>query len=289
MRVPTVPCRERPVIIASATRSGSTLLQRLLNTHPDVTIWGEHMGILTELRRAMAVAASSARNLSGGYAQRSNLIGKLVDAEPFSPHINPFDADVLRTAVHDFIVRLFAEALPEDTIWGFKEVRYFADDLEFFAALFPSARFIVLAREPSEQISSYLRAPWRKKPDLSEAGGIEQLRQTVAKAAVGWTRQYESFRQFVVRHTESSMVVTFDQLANLGAVANVFAHIGLPPPDDGSTANVLGRRTGSSDKTTTWRPDDREMLDAIITSTVWPSDHNELLSFFFGDRSDGAD
>ena len=31
----------RPVVVLSSGRSGSTLLQKLLNTHPDLVIWGE--------------------------------------------------------------------------------------------------------------------------------------------------------------------------------------------------------------------------------------------------------
>jgi hypothetical protein len=40
---------ESPVLIfASGQRCGSTLLQRFLSSHPDITIWGEHDGVLTQ-------------------------------------------------------------------------------------------------------------------------------------------------------------------------------------------------------------------------------------------------
>lgn len=44
---------DQPVFVLSAGRSGSTLLQKLLNSSQELVIWGEHMGILRHLARAM--------------------------------------------------------------------------------------------------------------------------------------------------------------------------------------------------------------------------------------------
>ncbi len=223
------------------------------------------MGILADFRRAMAKADAFSRNLARGYAQRSNLLGKLVDSEPFSPHINPFDMEILHAAVKDFILRLFAQPLPDNTTWGFKEVRYFADDLEFFAALFPAARFIVLVREPVEQMSSYMRAPWRQKPDLGSEDGIEQLRQSVANAAHGWTRQYESLRQFASRHKDASMVVRFDELIDGSTLVKLVAHIGIAPPDDEGTRTFS---PGLPEAQTSQRCGQRKIERCSMTSSL---------------------
>jgi len=54
-------------------RSGSTLLQRLLNVHAGLTIWGEHGGFLkgiTEAYRLVGVEPSHRDQLEGGYEHR---------------------------------------------------------------------------------------------------------------------------------------------------------------------------------------------------------------------------
>src|SRR5262249_17333128 len=41
-----------PIFVLSSGRSGSTLVQRILNSYPDITIWGEHGGFLKETAEA---------------------------------------------------------------------------------------------------------------------------------------------------------------------------------------------------------------------------------------------
>ncbi len=44
-----MPAALRPVFVISTGRSGSTLVQRLLNCHPAQVVWGEHHGFLASL------------------------------------------------------------------------------------------------------------------------------------------------------------------------------------------------------------------------------------------------
>jgi len=277
-----VPSSQRPIFVAAATRSGSTLLQRLLNTHPEVTVWGEHMGILKYLRQIDSIAAKFARSFDTGYSQHHALIGELVDSDSFSPHINPFNAAMLSQRVKDLVMELFVSTLPLDTRWGFKEVRYNDIDLTYLTNLFPHSRFIILARSPTDQISSFVRAPWRPKPDLLTREGMGELRGRVDHAAKSWSAKYRSLQKFAECHPESTMIVRYDQLRYRATIDSVFRHIGCKPPAWKQIEPVLDIRTGSSDRALAWSTEDRQLLDEMIADVDFPEFHDDVLAYYFG-------
>ena len=46
-----------PIFLFTLHRSGGTLLQRIVNAHPNVVIWGEHGGFINQLADADATLA----------------------------------------------------------------------------------------------------------------------------------------------------------------------------------------------------------------------------------------
>src|SRR5688500_2943865 len=72
------------VILSSGQRCGGTLVQRLLSSHPDVLIWGEHDGqlpplldlrrTLVELEREVAPRIADAYERHGHHAFMANLL-----------------------------------------------------------------------------------------------------------------------------------------------------------------------------------------------------------------------
>ena len=43
---------DTPIFIFSSGRCGSTLMQRILNSYTDITVWGEHNGFLLDIAEA---------------------------------------------------------------------------------------------------------------------------------------------------------------------------------------------------------------------------------------------
>ena len=41
-----------PILLLGSGRCGSTLLQRVLNSSPEITVWGEHAGFLTSIAQS---------------------------------------------------------------------------------------------------------------------------------------------------------------------------------------------------------------------------------------------
>jgi hypothetical protein len=156
--------RDPIFILASGQRCGSTLLQRLLNSHPQVMIWGEQEGhlerFLTE-HRAL-----------GRWAKRHDdlRLQFLRDGyDGFMPNVLPDETDV-RNAAARYLEALFGRPATRmgRPIWGFKEVRYDADVALMLLNLFPDARFIHLTRHVTDCYRSLKRweaIPGRWRPE----------------------------------------------------------------------------------------------------------------------------
>ena len=134
---------EAPIfVLGCSQRTGTTALQRLLNSHRQVLIWGEHDGYLNRLHEGYislmawkaAHPASPAEFLSLSRAY-------------FMPNVIP-DKAVLRTSFLEHVRSLFPTPgdRDPDCRWGFKEVRYNAYLALFLQELFPNACFIHVVR-----------------------------------------------------------------------------------------------------------------------------------------------
>jgi hypothetical protein len=126
-------------------RSGGTLLQRVINAHPDVVIWGEHGGFINKLAEADAALAQrpevmsplAERDIQGFLSRRG--------AGNFDPWMQPFERSVYRKRCRDLIHDSFSRGLVPGQRWGFKEIRYYTlNTARFLAELFPWSLFVIL-------------------------------------------------------------------------------------------------------------------------------------------------
>ncbi|HEU4426201.1 MAG TPA: sulfotransferase, partial [Pilimelia sp.] len=132
-------------------RCGSTLIQRLLSSHPDVMIWGEQEGQLGPLLRLGA----HLRECSDGLGKRAR--DKFAEGgyQTFMANLLPGTGDV-DDALRAFVRRLFAEpALARGRqVWGFKEVRYDRSEAEELHRLFPGLAIVFVIRNPRDILRS---------------------------------------------------------------------------------------------------------------------------------------
>jgi hypothetical protein len=137
-------------------RTGSTLLQRLLNLHDRVVMFGEHNAIIGPLGQLWdQIFHSWARD---NLLRSSRLVPELLASRPVSAPdgasiewANAFTEGTARLAFrHSLEELLFPPGLrpPGMRYWGFKEIRYGPVAAEFLAGLFPEGRFLVLLRDP---------------------------------------------------------------------------------------------------------------------------------------------
>jgi hypothetical protein len=166
--------RDNPVIILAMGRSGSTLLMRLLNCSPDIVIWGEHNGFLTAFGRAFHALTcafakdcmhNSERFVETVLNQQPIILGR---GERWSCEwVNGFTKTDVLSAFRTLIVDLLAERVPNRVRWGFKEIRYHGEEIDFLRTLFPRAQFVLLLRNPVHVLQSISRHFTRGDPKRS--------------------------------------------------------------------------------------------------------------------------
>jgi len=174
---------ERPVFVFSAGwRSGSTLLQRALCSHPEIMVWGENLA-LVDVLQSVHQKACSLQELSE--TQRKRAEGKIHQA--WIPMLNP-ELSSFEEGLRGLLAAAYREPARSrgKSRWGFKEVRHDLETARFLQRLFPGARFLLLVRNPVDCLASARATTKEGRGLLVQAGGSE--------AFVGhWTSLTESF------------------------------------------------------------------------------------------------
>jgi hypothetical protein len=151
------------VVLGAGQRCGSTLVQRLLCSHPQVRIWGEHVG---QLRPILAASQRLRRwTDTSGAAGRAEFAADAYRG--FIANLTPERADIDR-ACAAFVEQLFAvpARAAGRPVWGFKEVRYGLADVLLLRELFPRLRVILVVRDPRDVV--------RSLDDWERAGGWDR-------------------------------------------------------------------------------------------------------------------
>jgi hypothetical protein len=157
--------------VLSLGRSGSTFLQRLLNTHPSIALLGEHAGFVTDLAsacRKLTDPRTAALIETGRRYLPSIFKGEPITSTPggwSSEWTNAFTAtdvtarfaSLIKDLIYPPHVRCRSHAY-----WGFKEIRYGSEEVAFLASLFPTSRFILLLRNPIDVYHSQCRLHWSR-------------------------------------------------------------------------------------------------------------------------------
>ncbi len=150
----------KPIFIFSASwRTGSTLLQRLLNTDSDLLVWGEPQ-LLSYLRQVFTVGEK--------YFSESQWIRDEVNIKPIHdcwiPTLTPDSSDLIEALQLMFERTYLVPALQKGRRrWGFKEVREAAvANASMMKKLFPDAKIVFHYRDPYDTYASMKKADFHK-------------------------------------------------------------------------------------------------------------------------------
>ncbi len=150
---------KEPIFLIACGRSGSTWLQKIINTHPNIVLWGEHAGFINSLADSYYVVANRPQILEyDAYnKERELLLNKLYN-DDFNPAwTNVFTKESFLEAYRQMFLQLFVSNIEENIRWGFKEIRYCnVETLHFLRVLFPKAQFIFLKRDIFDVCKSQL-------------------------------------------------------------------------------------------------------------------------------------
>jgi hypothetical protein len=175
-RAPDAACEnstESPIfLLATGWRSGSTLLQRVLVTDPNLLLWGEPLGEMALLSRITEMMAHfiSERNLNlwrnqDAAASTSELLSQSL-SESWIANLYPPGED-FKSALRSLLDRWLQGPARERGFarWGLKEVRMGASEAVLLHWLYPQAKFIFLSRHPYDCYRSLADSGWKQVYD----------------------------------------------------------------------------------------------------------------------------
>jgi hypothetical protein len=134
-----------PLFVVGMWRSGTSLLYRLINQHPQICLMYE--GDLAVLRPLFVWG-----NARPKWTEYWDFWSGALRRHSIDPASIPTDLKDLRTAIRR-IYRDYAGS----AIWGCKSPNYY-DRLQELHSMFPDARFVIIWRDPADVCRSVLRA-----------------------------------------------------------------------------------------------------------------------------------
>lgn len=257
------PAVRPPILLLGPGRCGSSLLQRVLNTSPRISMWGEHGGFLIPLARTWKMLVENEALEMMHYGEATDLEplvrGVLPPGAPSVNWANPFDREAVRAALRGFIESLLAPGIDRREVhFGFKEIRYGRDSgvIELWQTLFPFTRFVFVVRHPRETVRSMYLA-WREhfEADREAAETIDRLK-TGARL---WADQVHAIADWHADQGIPSHLLRFEDLEKRPAatIETTFGFLGLPVPEE-AMGHLEDRHAFTRDHP------DRARIDAAI-------------------------
>jgi hypothetical protein len=152
---------DKIVLICATGRSGSTTIQRLINTIPKSNICGENLAAINSLLEFYRrIKQLTFKNVPGHLTpfKYEYLIKK--DVKP--SWYNSYDYNSIVHLIKITIINMFKNS-ESTNIWGFKEIRYDSGNINYikdFKELFPQTKVIIHIRE---NIQAQSKSGWFKK------------------------------------------------------------------------------------------------------------------------------
>jgi hypothetical protein len=152
---------DKIVLICATGRSGSTTMQRLINTIPNSNICGENFAAINSLLEFYRrIKQSTIKNIPGHYKPAS--YAEIVKQNIKPSWYNSYDYNSIVHLIKITIINMFKNS-ESTNIWGFKEIRYDSGNINYikdFKELFPQTKVIIHIRE---NIQSQSKSGWFKK------------------------------------------------------------------------------------------------------------------------------
>jgi len=195
---------DKIVLLCCVGRSGSTTLQRIVNTIPNSNVCGENYGAIFDLLRFYKNIKRTTNDQVVGGKNPVNY-DFLIEKKVKPAWYNSYNYDEIVSTIRDTIVKLFKNK-EETTLWGFKEIRCDNGNLslvEEFKELFPQTKVILLIRE---NITKQAKSSWFRL-DKNSANIIK--------------RQNDALFSFHKSHVDYTFFLTFERMfikANLEAL-----------------------------------------------------------------------
>lgn len=217
------PTDDKIVLLCCVGRSGSTTLQRIINTIPNSNICGEnHAAILDLLRFYQNIKKTTFDQVVGG--KRPVDYDLLIDKKVKPAWYNSYNYDEIVNMIKFLIMRMFKDK-KETTLWGFKEIRYAGENINLiteFKELFPQTKVVVLVRE---NVTQQAKSAWFK----DDPNSVNVIK-----------KQSKNLVEFYKKHKDYVTFLTFERMFNKANIQDLFHFIGCGEQfDENKVVEVL--------------------------------------------------
>jgi len=199
---------DKIVLICATGRSGSTTMQRLINTIPNSNICGENFAAINSLLEFYRrVKDCTFKNVPGHQTPLTYeyLIKKNVKPSWY----NSYNYNQVVNLIKIMIINMFKNS-ESTNLWGFKEIRYDSGNINYikdFKELFPQTKVIVQFRE---NISAQIKSGWFKN-DKNALSFLSKTNNQLIK--------------FAMDNKEWCYLISFERMFNRDIIKNLFSFI----------------------------------------------------------------
>lgn len=199
---------DKIVLICAVGRSGSTTMQRILNTIPNSNICGENFGAVNSLLEFYKRIKYATINYIPGHLNPVSY-EKICLANVKPSWYNSYNFQQITNMIKDMIIALFKKS-ETTNLWGFKEIRYGDGNIHYikeFKELFPQTKIIIQIRE---NIIAQSQSNWHKKDKIS----VLRIKN-----------MNEEFCNFYMKNRDFCYLITFEKMFETNNIKKIFEFI----------------------------------------------------------------
>jgi hypothetical protein len=200
---------DKIILICATGRSGSTTMQRIINTIPNSNICGENYGAINSILEFYRRLKITTKEYVPGHLRRAtfeDIVSKNIKPSWY----NSYNLEQIIQMIKITIINMFKNS-ESTNIWGFKEIRYDSGNINYikdFKELFPQTRVIIQIRENIELQS---KSGWFKH----DKNAIKFL-----------TKTNKELINFALANKEWCYLTSFEQMFDKNSLKNIFSFIG---------------------------------------------------------------
>lgn len=220
--------KKSPIFLLGTHRSGTTLLQRIINCSEDTVIWGEHGGFLSQIAEAYffnfedKTILHNIPNHINPFHTPQATVRQLKNSKLWPAWCNWYSQKEVQDIFRSFIENFFNPPnLKKNVSWGFKEIKYGQGcrTLEMLSDLYADAKFVFIIRNPIDVVAASCFKYIKKKSGLGNQLTILQAKEVqenceflIKKEAEAWRKQNIYFMNFKEKNSHKSLLVTYEDL-----------------------------------------------------------------------------
>ena len=202
---------DKILLICATGRSGSTTMQRILNTIPNSNICGENVGAINSLLEFYRkIKTTTFKHVTG--QTRPISYEKYISENIKPAWYNSYNYQQMVQLIKITIINMFKDTATTN-VWGFKEIRYDGGNIGYikdFKELFPQTKVIIQIRE-----------------NIAAQSQSSCLKNDKKNSTHFLTKTNDELVNFYKNNKDFCYLNTFEKMFDMNNLKNLFQFIGF--------------------------------------------------------------